>query len=237
MEYIRWAKRQPGYAPNSRNCMYGLDADLIMLSLVTHEPHFCLLREVVQYTGRGRGQPARETLDNPCAEHFNLFQIGRVAPRGRGLGWGWGGCSRARGALSSALSGAAPGPNPARTAPCLVAPPLTLSPQPSSLLPKPQTLNHNTRSLLREYFELEFAPLAARGFPVDLERVVDDFVLLCMLVGNDFLPALPTLDISEGALNALIDMYRSSLPEMGGYLTHAGECRCVGGWVEGLGRA
>ena len=69
-------KLQPGYGANERHCMYGLDADLIMLSLVTHEPHFALLREVVSYSGGNRGQPAREALDNPSANNFVLLQIG-----------------------------------------------------------------------------------------------------------------------------------------------------------------
>ena len=40
------------------------------------------------------------------------------------------------------------------------------------------------------------------------ERLVDDFVLLTFLVGNDFLPHLPTLPISAGGLDVMIDTYR-----------------------------
>jgi len=49
MQHIRDMKAQPGYEPNTRHCMYGQDADLIMLGLVSHEPHFTLLREVVKF--------------------------------------------------------------------------------------------------------------------------------------------------------------------------------------------
>jgi hypothetical protein len=123
-----------------------------MLSLVTHEPHFCLLREIVSFTGNNRGQPARETIENPSEDTFIVFQVG----------------------------------------------------------------------MLREYLDLELRN-DAMSFAFDLENAIDDFVLFCMLVGNDFLPALPTLDIGEGGLNTILNLYRELLPQMGGYITSAGK--------------
>ena len=45
LEYIRNYKSSDKYEKNIRHCIYGLDADLVMLSLISHEPNIVLLRE------------------------------------------------------------------------------------------------------------------------------------------------------------------------------------------------
>ncbi|KAI7569722.1 hypothetical protein D0864_08582 [Hortaea werneckii] len=152
MEYIRQAKSQPNYDPNIRHCLYGLDADLIMLGLLSHDPHFCLLREEVTF-GRQNQKKSTEL------EHQNFYLMHL----------------------------------------CIV----------------------------REYLELEFQELKqpgalAQGVQFDMERVIDDFILMAFFVGNDFLPNLPHLHINEGALALMFGVYKQVLPKAGGYINEGG---------------
>jgi hypothetical protein len=81
-------------------------------------------------------------------------------------------------------------------------------------------------SILREMFDLQFrkfgkrdADTSALNFKIDTDRVIDDFIFFCMLVGNDFLPHCPHLSIDSGALSLMLKIYTDSLQKMGGYLT------------------
>lgn len=40
------------------------------------------------------------------------------------------------------------------------------------------------------------------------KRAIYDFVLLCFLVGNDFLPTIPSMAILDGTIDIILDMYR-----------------------------
>jgi 5'-3' exonuclease len=41
------------------------------------------------------------------------------------------------------------------------------------------------------------------------ESCVNDFILMCFLVGNDFVPTIPTLAILEGGIDIMIDIYKT----------------------------
>jgi 5'-3' exoribonuclease 1 len=155
MQHIRDMRSQPDYQPNTRHCIYGQDADLIMLGLVTHEPHFIILREVVEFNfnNNSNAQNSLKAVKKFTKESdFQLLHL----------------------------------------------------------------------SLLREYLEIEFCYQQPQ---YDLERVIDDFVFMTFLVGNDFLPHMPTLDIGDGAFDLLFDTYRAQRREWGDgqYLTMSGK--------------
>ena len=64
VDWIRRQRSQTDWDPNTSHVIYGLDADLIMLALATHEPYFRVLREDVFSQGskdpqvcRNCGQP------------------------------------------------------------------------------------------------------------------------------------------------------------------------------------
>ncbi|KAG2462678.1 ATR kinase, partial [Polypterus senegalus] len=59
-------------------------------------------------------------------------------------------------------------------------------------------------------------------FDYDLERIIDDWILMGFLVGNDFIPHLPHLHINHDALPLLYRTYISVLPKLGGYINENG---------------
>ncbi|XP_047139268.1 5'-3' exoribonuclease 1 isoform X1 [Hydra vulgaris] len=147
MDFIRYCKSKPDYDPNTRHCLYGLDADLIMLGLSTHEPHFSLLREEIRY-----GKQSKRLL-RPDEQTFHLLHL----------------------------------------------------------------------SLLREYLEMEFIIVKdLLHFRFDTERIIDDWIFLGFLVGNDFVPHLPHMHINHDALPYIFKIYKEFLPTTDGYLNDGG---------------
>lgn len=153
MEWIRSERSKPDHEANLRHCLYGLDADLIMLGLLSHEPHFSLLREEVTF-GRNK-KSVSAGIKSADQTRFQLLHLG----------------------------------------------------------------------LMRDYMQNEFGGSLAASlpFPYDFERILDDFILLSLFVGNDFLPHLPHLHINENALGLLFDAYKTTLPHLDGYLNDCGK--------------
>lgn len=76
-------------------------------------------------------------------------------------------------------------------------------------------------SLLREYLTQEFIDIKDNlPFKYDIEKIVDDWVLMGFLVGNDFIPNLPNMHINNDALPILYKTYMTVLPTLDGELIY-----------------
>ena len=53
----------------------------------------------------------------------------------------------------------------------------------------------------------------------DHTSAVNDFIFICFMVGNDFLPHIPSLEIIEGGIDQMLDVYKN-VCEAYGHLTH-----------------
>lgn len=49
----------------------------------------------------------------------------------------------------------------------------------------------------------------------DIESAINDFILICFTVGNDFLPHIPGVEIIEGGIDFMLDIYRNVCQEYG----------------------
>ena len=120
------------------NCIYGLDADLIMLSLISNSKVY-LLREAIHF--------GKVNMDELLLFDSELF--------------------------SDKLA--------------------------EDIQSRIEILYHSLNKDADEYKELEIVK----------SRLINDYICICMFIGNDFLPSLPGLDININSIETIINIYIS----------------------------
>lgn len=61
-------------------------------------------------------------------------------------------------------------------------------------------------NIVREFIE-DFMKNSKIPFGKNLENIIDDFVLMCFIVGNDFLPNIPGFNIRNAGIDILLSFY------------------------------
>eukprot|EP00184_Porphyridium_aerugineum_P002256 CAMPEP_0184697886 /NCGR_PEP_ID=MMETSP0313-20130426/4682_1 /TAXON_ID=2792 /ORGANISM="Porphyridium aerugineum, Strain SAG 1380-2" /LENGTH=1334 /DNA_ID=CAMNT_0027156729 /DNA_START=101 /DNA_END=4105 /DNA_ORIENTATION=+ len=216
-QFIRQSRLEPGYNPNLRHVMYGLDADLIMLGLATHEVSFTILREIV--------------LDKHKHSHIESdvdkkgFRASADAKKYA--------MKMANGRSVNVIEGTVDklgGKKPFQLLHLNVLREYLDFEFRDAMVQVSQTavrqagrsgrvsLSASADEMAKVQGDLQGYAEVASQFEFDIEKVVDDFVFLCFFVGNDFLPHLPSLDIREGGIDFLIELYKKLVPRIG-YIT------------------
>ncbi len=134
MQYIK------NYTKDEINCIYGLDADLIMLSLSINSQMY-LIREEVHF-----GKVNKNSFI-----YFNVFQFGDI--------------------LYNEIK--------------------------DKIFKKINELHKDNPNNNEQLSELI----------IEKYDLINDYICLCFLIGNDFLPHIPGIDISNNSINDLLNIY------------------------------
>lgn len=59
--------------------------------------------------------------------------------------------------------------------------------------------------------------------PYNINRIIDDFLLIFFFVGNDFLPRVYCFDIRQGTVEVLIDSFKEFLKNTKSYVSDCGK--------------
>jgi 5'-3' exonuclease len=93
------------------------------------------------------------------------------------------------------------------------------------VLIRDNTFNAKLKESERTFTYLEISQLK-RGILKELEtedvKRIDDYIMLCFLLGNDFLEHLPSLRIKENGVNVLLKFYKKAINSQDKYLVNNG---------------
>ncbi|SBS84935.1 exoribonuclease, putative [Plasmodium ovale curtisi] len=190
--FIKSQRAQKGFDPNTRHIIHGMDADLIMLSLASHEPYFYILREIIQLETKEDDKPP------PKIEYVGILKSKEDLHFCRKVQ------ERRKNVYNKYND-----PNYANVS-----------------IKKKWSINYENwnelqildLTILREYLSKDFF-FDSR---FNLERCIDDFIFICFLCGNDFLPHLPSISIASGSIDQLVLLYQKVLPVLDDYLINEG---------------
>lgn len=77
--------------------------------------------------------------------------------------------------------------------------------------------------------DLEYSSIAPNmKISYDILRIIDDFILICFFIGNDFLPRIFCFDILQGTLEDLIKLFKQHLQDAHDYINNRGAIN----WLE-----
>ena len=190
--------------------VYGLDSDLIFLCLRHYKPNFCLFREKIFFDGK----PGDKDLDGPLFTYLDVGNFRKI--------------------LLSMM-------NPALTKNALNSWGI-LKPSKERLhdelniasldfdtidLNNSKEIEENEMNIRKnENAEQRNKRVDLNMFQAKLEltdqqedQLILDYVAICFVLGNDFLPHIPSLKIKEGGLNRIIECYKEVQEDLpGSYL-------------------